>query len=195
MKRRQGLDLFIRSAMLLAVLFAGAAALIAWDGLHDEAVPADVAVVLGNEVMANGSPSERLKGRLNKTVELYHKGLFQNVVVSGGLGKSGYDEAVVMRSYLMHHDVPSAAILVDSGGINTYHTAKNCAQLMSEHHWRSVLVISQFFHISRSKLAMRRFGVSLVYSAHADYYELRDIFSLGREVVAYAYYFVRRYRG
>lgn len=41
------------------------------DGLNDELKPVDAAVVLGNKVEVNGRPSERLKSRLDKSVELY----------------------------------------------------------------------------------------------------------------------------
>lgn len=186
--------LMVQGALLLSLLFIIAAVVIARDGLNDEVAAADVAVVLGNEVKRDGAPADRLKGRLDKAIELYQQGLFTTIVVSGGRGRSGYDEATVMRRYLLNHNVPATAILIDSGGVNTYHSAKNCAQIMTAHGWRSVLVISQFFHISRSRLAMQRFGISEVYSAHADYYELRDIFSLGREVVAYVYYLLRGYK-
>lgn len=189
----RGLKIIIRGMALLIALYAMAAGGIAWDGLNDEIAASDVGVVLGNEVRSDGTPSERLKGRLDKAVELYSSGLLANIVVSGGRGKSGYDEAAVMRNYLLQHGVPSKTVLVDSAGVNTFHTAKNSARLMASHGWRSALVISQYFHISRSRLAMKRFGIDKVYSAHADYYEPRDIYSLGREVVAYAYYLVRRY--
>lgn len=183
-----------RSVLLVILLSAIAAGLIVWDGLNDELGTADVAVVLGNRIEKDGTPSERLKGRLDKAVELYGKGEFSYVIVSGGMGKEGFDEAVVMRQYLVDHGIPMANILVDSAGKNTFFTAKNSAHLMAQHGWKSAMVISQFFHISRSRLAMARFGVQRIYAAHADYYEWRDIYSLGREVVAYAYYWIRSYR-
>lgn len=37
-------------------------------------------------------------------------------------------------------------------------------------------------------LAMRRMGITPVYSAHARYFELRDLYSTAREVVGYPAY-------
>lgn len=180
--------------MLLTLLSVIAAGFIAWDGLTDEVGTADVAVVLGNRIEKDGTPSDRLKGRLDKAVDLYNKGWYSHIIVSGGMGKEGYDEAVVMRQYLVDRGIPAENILIDSAGINTFFTAKNSARLMAMHEWKSTMVISQYFHISRSRLAMSRFGVQRIYAAHADYYEWRDVYSLGREVVAYAYYLIRSYQ-
>lgn len=184
----------LRMVALLSLFFVIAASLIVWDGLTDEIATVDVAVVLGNRIERDGTPSDRLKGRLDKAVGLYEQGWFTQVVVSGGMGKEGYDEASVMRDYLVEHGIPDANVIVDSDGVNTYHSAKKSAQLMAARDWNSAMVISQFFHNSRSRLAMHRFGVKQVYAAHADYYEIRDIYSLGREVVAYAYYLIRPYK-
>lgn len=189
--RIKKLLLWVVGMLLLAYLVSAAA--IVWDGLRDELGVADVAVVLGNEVKADGTPSPRLKARLDKTLELYRQGLFADVIVSGGTGASGYDEAEVMKKYLVEAGVPEERVLVDSHGANTYLTAQNAARLMRERHWQSALVVSQHFHISRSKLALRRFGVSLVYSAHAEYFETRDLYSTARETIGYYSYLFRGY--
>ncbi|MBS1911224.1 MAG: hypothetical protein JST22_04500 [Bacteroidetes bacterium] len=57
----------------------------------------------------------------------------------------------------------------------------------------SAFVVTQYFHISRSRLALRRFGISPVYSSHPRYAEPRDLFAILRELVGYAAYMVRRY--
>src|SRR3712207_7177756 len=43
-------------------------------------------------------------------------------------------------------------------------------------------------HISRTRLAAKSFGISPVYTAHASYFELRDLYSIVREVVGYGEY-------
>jgi vancomycin permeability regulator SanA len=186
--------LLLRIAVLLVVWFAASAFAIVWDGLHDDAQAADVAIVLGNEVRASGQPSARLQSRLDKTVELYRQGLFQEVIASGGIDERGVDEAAVMKAYLVQHGVASDHIQTDNLGANTFLTAKNAAQIMREKHLESALVISQYFHISRSKLALKRFGIAPVYTAHANFFEWRDLYSTAREVVGFYSYFLRTYR-
>lgn len=191
-RKRVKRRLLIASA-LFALAYVISASLIVIDGLRDEVHAADVAIVPGNKVEASGIPSARLRARLDKTVELYQQGLFPHVIVSGGVGSEGFDEAVVMKSYLVEKGVPDERISVDSAGVNTYLTAKNSSRIMKENGWRSALVVSQYFHISRTKLALRRFGVSPVFSAHADYFELRDLYSIAREVFGYGGYLLQLY--
>ncbi len=177
--------------MFIAIAFGISAGLIVIDGLNDELGRADVAVVLGTTVRPTGQPSANLRARLNKAVELYQNGLFTQVIVSGGLGREGFDEAMVMRDYLVVSGLPRDRIWVDSAGNNTDLTAQHATQLMQAHHWRSALVISQYFHIARCKLALQRHGVNLVFSAHANYFALRDVYSTAREVVGYLVYAIR----
>ena len=51
--------------------------------MRDDIHEADVAVVLGNTVNPDGTPSRRLAARLDLAVDLYQRGLFRNVLVSG----------------------------------------------------------------------------------------------------------------
>jgi vancomycin permeability regulator SanA len=183
----------LRTCALLALAFAISVALIVADGLSDDAKASDVAIVLGSKVEADGLPSARLRARLDKTVELYRQGLFPRVIVSGGLGSEGFDEAVVMKRYLVEKGLPEASVYVDSQGMTTHLTARNAAQLMKAKGWQSALVISQYFHISRTKLALRRYGVSPVTSAHAEFFEIRDLYSTAREVFGYGGYLLRSY--
>lgn len=67
--------------------------LITIDGLVDNLGQCDVGIVLGNKVELDGTPSQRLQGRLDKAAELYKDKYFQYIIVSGGTGKEGFDEA------------------------------------------------------------------------------------------------------
>lgn len=176
-------------AIACTALLLASAVLVA-SGLNDEIQKADVAVVLGNTVNPDGSPSNRLAARLDRAAELYHQGLFQNVIVSGGVGREGFDEAAVMKHYLTSKGIPPGNIIVDSLGTTTAATAKNTATIVQQHRWKSVLVVSQYFHIPRCRLALTGAGVALVYAAHAHFFELRDVYSTVRELIGYAAYLV-----
>ena len=176
----------ITAVMIAAILLAAAALVL--QGMNDEIHEADVAVVLGNTVNPDGTPSRRLAARLDMTLELYHRGVFKNVVVSGGMGREGFDEAAVMKDYLARRGVKQDQIIVDSFGLTTAATARNVAAITKEHNWRSVLVISQYFHIPRCRLALSRAGIEHVYSARARFFELRDFYSILREIFGYVAY-------
>ena len=180
---------FIRfGACVLIILFFGMTGLITWIGLNDHIAKADAIVVLGNTVLPNGQPSPRLRARIDRAIDMYHQGIAPLIIVSGGTGIEGYDEAEVMAHYLEQHGIPSASIIRDSSGINTAATAQNVAKIAYERHIRSVFMVSQFFHIARTKLAMTHVGLKVTGSAHADYYEARDIYSLARETIGYPAY-------
>jgi len=179
------------TAMAIVLAFMLAATLIVADGLTDDIHAADVAIVPGNTVEKDGRPSARLAARLEQTVALYRQGMFPNVIVSGGVGSEGFDEAVVMKRYLVEKGLPEASIHVDSGGATSQLTARNASRMMKENGWRSGLVVTQYFHVPRMKLALNRAGVAPVFTAHAQYFERRDIYSIPREVVGYAAYLLR----
>lgn len=178
-----------RLILLIIILALGNAAYIVADGLLDDAQISDVGVVPGSKVMPDGTPSARLQARLDEAAERYRQGLFKHVIVSGGKGVEGFSEAKVMADYLeQKQSVPRAAILLDEQGNTTEATARNSAAIMKEHGFTSALVITQYFHITRSRYALRRAGIEEVHTAHAHYVEMRDIYSTLREVVAMPVY-------
>lgn len=162
-------------------------------GLRDQLGSADVALVLGSKVNPDGTPSPRLCARLDRTIELYRAGYFPVVIASGGTGKEGYDEATVMRDYLVARGIPTERVIVDSGGTTTFASAKNATQIGRQRGFKSIFVISQYFHLPRTRLALQRFGVPIVYSAHARFFEIRDVYSAPRELVGYLSYLFRHY--
>jgi uncharacterized SAM-binding protein YcdF (DUF218 family) len=192
MNRRTKKALLVPPAALSAAFLVAAALLVA-DGLRDEIHLADVAIVPGNTVESDGQPSARLRARLDKTLELYRGGLFGHVIVSGGVGAEGFDEAEVMKRYLVSRGVPEERVIADGGGATTYLTARNAAEVMRRNGWGSALIVSQYFHIARTRLAVEGFGVRPVYSAHAEYFEPRDLYSVIREVIGYGAYLARGY--
>jgi len=98
-----------------------------------------------------------------------------------------------MRDYLVAHDIPSDRIITDSDGLTTYASARNTRRMAQQRHFDSVFVVSQYFHIPRSRLTLRRFGFTTVRSAHANYVEARDIYAAPRELLGYIRYFFRNY--
>lgn len=182
---------FLIVAASLFIWFIIHTAFMIIDGLNDELKPVDAAVVLGNKVEVNGQPSERLKARLDKSLELYDGGYFTYVIVSGGIGKEGFDEAKVMKSYLVDKGMPAEKVIEDNNGYNSYMTAQNTSKIMDELELDSVMVITQYFHVTRTKLAFRQMEMKGVYSSHARIFEFRDIYSIIREFPAFYKYLLK----
>lgn len=125
----------------VAVLFIGTAVLVV-SGLNDRIGKADIALVLGNKVELNGTPSPRLRARLDRTLELYREGYFPAVIASGGIGVEGFDEALVMKNYLVTQGIPADCVIVDNSGANTFMSAKATRDLMTQRQLTRVMVIS-----------------------------------------------------
>lgn len=170
-------------------------ALIALVGLRPDLRPVDVAIVLGNHVHADGTPSRRLAARLDVAVALYRQGLFSRVIVSGGRSTSDADEAPAMAAYLIDRGVPAEAIVQDHDGVNTAASAAYTAGWMAANGATSVMAISEYFHLARCRLALGQYGIRNVAHAPAFAVGWRDARAVLRETVALAVYVLRGRQG
>ncbi|MBI4615440.1 MAG: YdcF family protein [Planctomycetes bacterium] len=143
---------------------------------------ADCAIVLGAQVYEDGKLSDALRDRLATAVELYEEGRVEYLVMTGGTGASGHNEALVMRNWAAGRGVPPERILVDTEGTNSAASVRNTERILRERGFRSALVVSHHFHLPRLKLAYVRAGVR-VYTVPAregsplrrtPYYVLRE---------------------
>ena len=134
-------------------------------GNHKASKRADVAVVLGARVFADGSPSDALLDRVLAGCELYEQGLCDTLLFSGGPGDGVMSEPEVMRRIAIDRGIPADAIMLDEYGFNTAASAVNAAALCREHNWTSVIGVTHFYHTPRLKLALGREGIDA--STHA----------------------------
>lgn len=174
-------------AFVVCIWFAIHTVYIYIGGTKNSDCTADAAVVLGNKIEEDGTPSDRLKARLDKALELYNHYKVKYIIVSGGKGVEGFFEGDKMRDYLISKGVLAERIIVDNAGINTRSTAVNTKQIAADYGFRSVTVVSQWFHISRCKLAFAHSGL-LICAAAPNYYEWHDLFAVPREFIAYYRY-------
>lgn len=155
------------------------------DGFHDNHTKAEVAIVLGNKVNEDGTLSERLKARVDKSIELYNQHRVKKIIVSGGLGKEGFWEGTKMKEYLVANKIPAGNIIVDDYGNDTERTALNSIKIMHRLHYKSAISVSQYFHQTRIKMLFRKNGFNSIESASPRFFELRDPYSIFREFVAF----------
>ena len=179
----------LRAAPLwLVVVAACYAILLACYGLLARPRPADVAIVLGNQVLPDGTPSPRLVARLDAAAKLRGDSLVHVWFVSGGVEGEGHDESRVMRDWLVAHGLPDSAVVRDSLGSNSHLTAVHAAAWMRAHGVRRAVVVTQYFHVARSVMACRRAGIDVVGASAPRWFEPRDLYSLAREMVALPVY-------
>jgi len=121
-----------------------------------DAPAAEVAIVLGTEVSADGQPGTRLAGRLQTAAALVHSGRARVILVSGdGDGASG-NEPAAMTSYLTGLGIDPRRIVADPFGLDTY---DSCARARQVYQITRALVVTQSYHLSRAVTLCRHLGL------------------------------------
>jgi vancomycin permeability regulator SanA len=160
-------------------------------GKTDYRRPADIAVVLGARVYADGRPSDALADRVRTACKLYQNGTVKKLLFSGGPGDGSIHETEGMKRMAIQLGVKPDDILLDAHGVNTQATVKNTEAVFQQLHATRILVVSHFYHLPRIKLAYNREGWEVYTVPAKESYLLRQMpFNMAREVAAlWVYYF------
>lgn len=114
-------------------------------------------LVPGAKVYEDGRPCAMLVDRLAAASQLYANGAAPVVVVSGrGGGSLGEDEVGAMRRWLIERGVPADRVLDDPSGVRTIASVRHCLERLGQ---RSVLMVSNDFHVPRMVFLGRRLGL------------------------------------
>jgi vancomycin permeability regulator SanA len=122
----------------------------------DQVPPAPVALVLGAQVYPDGTPSPFLAARLDLAKCVYDAGKVETVLVSGDQMAPEYDEPEAMRAYLVNRGMPLQQIVVDDGGIDTYHS---CVRAQRVFGLSDLIVVTQAYHLPRAVATCRLLGI------------------------------------
>ena len=156
------LRLLLLLAAVPVVLVAAANAVVLLDARDDAAVSladvphAQAALVLGAEVKADGSPSAMLEDRIAAAAELYRAGKVDKLLLSGDHGRWAYDEVGTMRRLLLADGVRAEDLFTDHAGFDTWDSAQRAKRVFGV---RSVVVVTQRFHMARALYAAHRAGL------------------------------------
>ena len=128
-------------------------------GNHDAAQPAGAIVVLGAAQYA-GRPSPVLEARLDHAVQLYRRKLATTLIVTGGKARGDISsEAETSARYARRHGVPSSAIIIEKESRSTTEQMHAVARLARQRKLRSVVLVSDRFHMLRLLLTARKLGL------------------------------------
>jgi vancomycin permeability regulator SanA len=141
----------------------------------------DCIIVLGCQVKANGVPSDMLRDRLTRGIELYTLGAAPKLLMSGDHGRVEYDEVGTMKQYAIDAGIPSADIFKDHAGFSTYETVYRAKEVFAA---RRVIIVTQEYHLYRAlyiaeKLGLEAYGVASDYHTYVGQ-SMRE----GREILA-----------
>lgn len=169
--------------LLLAVIDAGI--VLGFAFYQPEAEKADAIVILGAAINSPALYNRTLAG-----LKLYQEEKAPVIVLSGGkiaerdISEAGYMQKVINRTATQ----PVNMILEDQSD-NTYDNIKNTRKKIPDA--KSLIIVSDRFHIARAYLLARRNGFERVYwdSPQAKYYSVEEMsYYYFREMVAMIWY-------
>ena len=138
------------------VVYTVALAAVLITSQHDQRRPVDAIVVLG-AAQYNGRPSPVLRARLDHAIVLYREGYAPMILVTGGVGRGDTtSEALAGQRYLVAHEVPQEAVVVQPVGRSTRTSMTAVGEWLGERGLRRVLLVSDPFHMFRLRLEARR---------------------------------------
>lgn len=108
---------------------------------------ADVVIVLGARVYADGSVSPALEDRLYTAWQLYRSGVVTKILLSGDHRRARYDEVNAMLRWMLLRGVPTSALYLDHAGFRTLDTMLRAARIFRV---RRAFVATQEFHLARA---------------------------------------------
>jgi uncharacterized SAM-binding protein YcdF (DUF218 family) len=121
----------------------------------------DVAIVLGARLRPDGAPSPALARRVGHGVELVQAGRARALLMTGGATGAAVTEAQVMRRLAVEAGVPAALVHTEEQARNTIENALFSAPLVRDRHWRRLLVVTDSFHIPRTRYIFARLGLAV----------------------------------
>lgn len=122
----------------------------------DDLPHAEAGLVLGAQVMPDGSPSTMLADRIAAAADLYRAGKVGKLLLSGDHRSWDYDEVGTMRDALLARGIPAEDLFTDHAGLNTWDSAQRARRVFGV---RSVIVVTQRFHLRRAVFAAHRAGL------------------------------------
>lgn len=159
---------------------------IARESRRDDARPAEVILVLG-AAEYRGRPSPVFKARLDHAFDLYQRKLAPRVMTTGGAGGDPvFTEGGVGRSYLVSRGVPTEAIIAETESASTVESTAMAGEIMNRMGLRSVIVVTDGYHIYRVKKMLQSRGMTVYGSPRRDLPgESRDRWNYVRQAIGY----------
>jgi uncharacterized SAM-binding protein YcdF (DUF218 family) len=136
-------------------------------GREDQAGPADAIVVLG-AAQYDGRPSPVYQARLDHAADLYERDLAPTILVTGGRRPGDrFTEAAAGAGYLAAQGVPEDAIVLESGGTDSWTSLSAAARVLGDR--RRVLLVSSPYHALRIRHIAAELGLDARSSPSASH--------------------------
>lgn len=129
-----------------------------------------IVLVLGARVSGDNM-SDMLSDRASTALDLYNANKAEKILVSGDHSQKYYDEVAPVKDYLLENGVKEEDIFLDYAGLDTYDSVYRAREIYGV---RSMLIVSQDFHLPRALYIARSLGFE-AYGVSADKHSYKGI--------------------
>jgi uncharacterized SAM-binding protein YcdF (DUF218 family) len=172
---------------LVLTLFVIAFFTTAWvvfDGLTDLGEKSDAVLVTMSS--SEDATLEQMEPLLDKAAKIYREGDSSFVIIGGGASEGKWVD------YLQQKGVPANAILkLPVSALNTEQVATAAGTLLKDNNLESVMIVTEYYHMTRAKLALNHEGINSIQKAHIGELKKEDAMAIAHEIVG-LYDFVGR---
>jgi uncharacterized SAM-binding protein YcdF (DUF218 family) len=129
--------------------------------LVDNKKTVQAGTVLGAAVWGGNRPSPVLRERINKGYDLYTYGIIRYIVLTGGGSPGEMTEAEVSKKELLKKGVKENDIIIENKSNSTLEQISYLSSnLYKKNNWKDVVIISDNFHLLRTKQICKFFGIN-----------------------------------
>ncbi len=132
--------------------------------LIDNAKKSDAIVVLGARVKVDETYSPCLYYRVDHAIELYREGEAKKVIMSGDGGPKMPNQAKGMEEIALKLGLNKEAILLEGKSKTTYENLVFTKELMQKNNLKSVIIVSDPYHLPRASLVAKKLGMNATVS-------------------------------
>ncbi len=157
---------------------------------------ADAILVLGAKVNLDNTPSNPLYERVTEAAQLYAQNKADYIITTGGVGLGSIAESKIGAKVAEQQGVPKDKILPESISHNTFQNVEQGRKIAKQYNIKSVIVISDRFHVARGVLVAKHFGFDPVYWDYPNdnYYKNSALIrNYAREALAILFYIPKLY--
>jgi uncharacterized SAM-binding protein YcdF (DUF218 family) len=177
-RRARGRSLEVAAAVVAAYLLVFQTNLVWWAAsplrMSDPPRRADAIVVFAGGVGESGKAGGGAQERLKQALDLYRAGYASYLVLSSGYVYS-FREAETMRALAVDQGVPVGSIVLEERATNTYQNVRFVDDILTDHRWRTILLVSSPYHMRRALLVWHKQapGVDVVAAPapHSQFYD------------------------
>lgn len=152
---------------------------------NNDVKKSDGIIVLGCRVREE-TPSVSLERRMKTALDLYNKGYGKKIILSGGQGEGeDISEAEAMRRYFVSKGVTEKDLILEDKSTTTYENFEFSKKLMDEKNIKSIIVVSNGYHLKRASIIAEKFNVDATYKGFVlKDYPMVELQGFIREILA-----------